>query len=93
MRKNSTKAIRLNDDELTLFESYANAKGLTFSELCKSAVIEKIEDEIDLKLAEESYNEYLNDNETLSHKALFDSLWGDKWIIIALNTPNDFKKK
>ncbi|CQQ96587.1 Uncharacterised protein [Yersinia enterocolitica] len=74
MRKNSTKAIRLNDDELTLFESYANAKGLTFSELCKSAVIEKIEDEIDLKLAEESYNEYLNDNETLSHKALFDSL-------------------
>ncbi|HFE3207849.1 type II toxin-antitoxin system RelB family antitoxin [Providencia stuartii] len=74
MRKNSTKAIRLNDDELNLFESYANAKGLTFSELCKSAVIEKIEDEIDLKLAEESYQEYLNDNETLSHKALFDSL-------------------
>lgn len=77
MRKNSTKAIRLNDEELNLFESYANAKGLTFSELCKSAVIEKIEDEIDLKLAEESYNEYLNDNETLSHKALFDSLWGE----------------
>ncbi|HAT5578996.1 TPA: hypothetical protein SMT61_003545 [Proteus mirabilis] len=74
MRKNSTKAIRLNDDELNLFESYANAKGLTFSELCKSAVIEKIEDEIDLKLAEESYQEYLSDNETLSHKALFDSL-------------------
>lgn len=74
MRKNSTKAIRLNDDELALFESYANAKGLTFSELCKSAVIEKIEDEIDLKLAEECYKEYLKDNETLSHKALFDSL-------------------
>ena len=74
MRKNLTKAIRLNNEELSLFESYANAKGLTFSELCKSAIIEKIEDEIDLKLAEEAYEEYLNDNQTLSHKAIFDPL-------------------
>ncbi|CAG9437402.1 type II toxin-antitoxin system RelB family antitoxin [Providencia alcalifaciens] len=74
MRKNLTKAIRLNDEELSLFESYANAKGLTFSELCKSAIIEKIEDEIDLELAEIAYNEYLNDNETLSHQAIFDPL-------------------
>nr|WP_282564848.1 MULTISPECIES: DUF6290 family protein [Providencia] len=77
MRKNLTKAIRLNNEELSLFESYANAKGLTFSELCKSAIIEKIEDEIDLKLAEEAYEEYLNDSETLSHKAIFDPLWGN----------------
>ncbi|HGN0870306.1 hypothetical protein EC835_11514 [Providencia alcalifaciens] len=61
MRKNLTKAIRLNNEELSLFESYANAKGLTFSELCKSAIIEKIEDKINLKLAEEAYEEYLND--------------------------------
>ncbi|CAG9435574.1 type II toxin-antitoxin system RelB family antitoxin [Providencia alcalifaciens] len=74
MRKNLTKAIRLNNEELSLFESYANAKGLTFSELCKSAIIEKIEDDIDLKLAEEAYEEYLNDNKTLSHKTIFDSL-------------------
>lgn len=74
MRKNLTKAIRLNNEELSLFESYASAKGLTFSELCKSAILEKIEDEIDLKLAEACYEEYLKDNETLSHNAVFANL-------------------
>lgn len=74
MNKNLTKAIRLNDEDYTLFESYANAKGITFSELCKSAVREKIEDELDLKLASESYEEYLSDKTTLSHDELFKSV-------------------
>lgn len=74
MSKNLTKAIRLNDDDLTLFESYANAKGITFSELCKSAVREKIEDELDLKLANESYAEYLGDKAAISHAEMFKSV-------------------
>lgn len=74
MNRNLTKAIRLNNEDYTLFESYANAKGLTFSELCKSAVKEKIEDELDLKLANESYAEYLMDKETISHDELFKSV-------------------
>lgn len=74
MNRNLTKAIRLNDEDFTLFESYASAKGLTFSELCKSAVREKIEDELDLKLANESYEDYLMDKETISHDELFKSV-------------------
>lgn len=74
MSKNMTKALRLNDEDFNLFESYANAKGITFSELCKSAVREKIEDELDLKLANESYSEYLSDNTTISHNELFKSV-------------------
>lgn len=74
MNRNLTKAIRLNNEDLSLFESYAKAKGLTFSELCKSAVREKIEDELDLKLANESYDDYLKDKETISHDELFRSI-------------------
>lgn len=71
MSKNMTKAIRLNDEDFNLFESYANAKGITFSELCKSAVREKIEDELDLQCANESYADYLSDKKTISHDELF----------------------
>ncbi len=74
MSKNLTKAIRLNDDDLTLFKSYANAKGITFSELCKSAVREKIDDELDLQCANESYADYLSDKTTISHEELFKSV-------------------
>lgn len=74
MSRNLTKAIRLNDEDCALFESYANAKGLTFSELCKSAVREKIEDELDLKLANQSYDDYLADSETITHDELFKSV-------------------
>lgn len=65
---------RINNEELYLFESNANAKVFTSSVLCKSAIVEKIEDDIDLKQAKESYEEYINNNETLSHKAIFDPL-------------------
>lgn len=74
MNKNMTKAIRLNNEDFILFESYANAKGLTFSELCKSAVREKIEDELDLQLANESYEDFLRDKTTISHNELFESV-------------------
>ncbi|MDD9339833.1 MAG: DUF6290 family protein [Providencia heimbachae] len=74
MSKNLTKAVRISSEEAALFESYASAKGLSFSELCRSALMEKIEDELDLKVAQESYDEYLNDKETISHQALLKSL-------------------
>ncbi|OCQ54130.1 hypothetical protein Ppb6_00680 [Photorhabdus australis subsp. thailandensis] len=74
MNKNLTKAIRLNNEDFHLFESYANGKGITFSELCKSAVREKIEDELDLQLATESYEDYLSDKTTISHDELFKSV-------------------
>lgn len=74
MRKHLTRSIRLNDADNALFESYANAKGISFSELCKNAIREKIEDELDLKTANESYGDYLEDKETISHETLFKSL-------------------
>ena len=61
-------SIRLNEDEEKLFKSYANFHGCSLSEAFKTALLEKIEDEYDIALAEQAHYEYLKDNETISHE-------------------------
>lgn len=70
MNKSITKAIRLTNEENEMFLAFANAQGLSFSELCKSAIMEKIEDLLDTKIADKSYQEYLKDTDTISLKTL-----------------------
>lgn len=70
MNKSVTKAIRLTSEENEIFLAFANAQGLSFSELCKSAIMEKIEDLLDTKIANQSYQEYLKDTDTVSLKVL-----------------------
>ena len=41
---------------------------LSLSEAFKTALLEKIEDEYDIALAEQAHYEYLKDNETISHE-------------------------
>lgn len=53
-------SIRLNTDEEKLFKSYAKVHGISLSEALKRALIEKIEDEYDIQVANESYKEYLD---------------------------------
>ena len=41
--------LRLNEADTKLFKKYAKLKGVTVSELIRSSVIKRIEDEYDLK--------------------------------------------
>lgn len=53
-------SIRLNNKEEKLFKSYAKIHNISLSEALKSALIEKIEDEFDLEIADIAYQEYLD---------------------------------
>ena len=52
-------SIRLTDREKALAESYAKLHAISLGEAFKQALFEKIEDEYDIALAEEAYEEYL----------------------------------
>lgn len=50
--------VRINDDDNKLVRDYAQAKNITISDLIRDSVLEKIEDEIDVKL----YNQAMKDH-------------------------------
>ena len=54
-------SIRLTEDERMLAESYAKLHSFSLSEAFKRALFEKIEDEYDLAVGQEAYNEYVAD--------------------------------
>lgn len=53
-----TISLRLNDADTLLFKKYAELNGITVSELIRQSVIERIEDEYDLKAYEKAIIEY-----------------------------------
>ncbi|HNZ40298.1 MAG TPA: DUF6290 family protein [Clostridia bacterium] len=53
-----TISIRLNDTDAQLIRKYAEMKGMSISELVRQSVIERIEDEFDLKVYEATLAEY-----------------------------------
>lgn len=54
-------SIRLTDEERALAESYAKLHSFSLAEAFKKALFEKIEDEYDLTVAQEAYQEYVSD--------------------------------
>ena len=52
-------SIRLSADERALAESYAKIHAVSVGEAFKRALFEKIEDEYDLSVADEAYDEYV----------------------------------
>ena len=52
-------SIRLSEQERNLADSYARLHSMTLAEAFKQALFEKIEDEYDIAVAEDAYNEYL----------------------------------
>ena len=52
-------SIRLTEDERALAESYARLHSLSLSEAFKRALFEKIEDEYDIAIGQEAYDEYV----------------------------------
>ena len=61
-----TISLRLNEADAKLFKSYAKMNGMTISELVRSSVIERIEDEYDLNLYKEAIAEFNADPVTYS---------------------------
>lgn len=52
-------SIRLTDTEKALAESYAKLHAISLGEAFKQALFEKIDDEYDIALAEDAYEEYV----------------------------------
>ena len=54
-------SIRMNEEEKALAESYAKLHAMSLGEAFKRALFERIEEEYDINLANEAYQEYKND--------------------------------
>ena len=52
-------SIRLTEEERMLAESYAKLHSFSLAEAFKRALFEKIEDEYDIVIGQEAYNEYI----------------------------------
>lgn len=53
-----TISLRLSEEDANLFKKYAELNGITVSELVRQSVLERIEDEYDLKAYEKAIAEY-----------------------------------
>lgn len=54
-------SIRLTEEERRLADSYAKIHSMSLGEAFKRALFEKIEDEYDVTVADEAYQEYVAD--------------------------------
>lgn len=60
-------SVRLSPEEKELFQSFAKMHGLSMSELVRRSVMERIEDDHDLRVALKALEEYKDDPVTYSH--------------------------
>ena len=54
-------SIRLTPEEKSLAESYANLHSLSLGEAFKKALFEQIEEEYDIAIAKDAYEEYVRE--------------------------------
>ena len=54
-------SIRLTAEEKSLAESYAKIHSISLGEAFKQALFERIEDECDVTVAQDAYDEYVKD--------------------------------
>lgn len=59
-----TISVRLNERDSALIKTYADMNNISLSDLIRNAVLEKIEDEYDLKCYEEAIKEYKKNPKT-----------------------------
>lgn len=52
-------SIRLTEEERKLVDSYAKIHSISVGEAFKKALFEKIEEEFDIAVSDEAYNEYV----------------------------------
>lgn len=61
-----TISVRLNEEDSKLIKTYADMNNISLSDLIREAVLEKIEEEYDLKCYKEAINEYRKNPKTYS---------------------------
>ena len=61
-----TISLRLSEQDALLIKKYAEINGLSISELVRQAVLEKIENEFDVKAYKDAMNQLKEDNMTYS---------------------------
>lgn len=61
-----TISLRLSEKDALLIKKYAEINGLSISELVRQAVLEKIENEFDIKAYKDAMNQLKEDNTTYS---------------------------
>ena len=69
----ATISLRLNDADSKLFKNYAAMNHQSLSEMIKTAVLEKIEDEYDRIAFEEAMEEFRKNPITYTHE----EVWGE----------------
>lgn len=65
-----TVSVRLNEKDEKLFKKYAEIHGMSLSDLFRNSVMERIENEFDLKCYEEAMAEYEKDPVTYTHEEI-----------------------
>lgn len=63
-----TISVRLNEEDTKLIKAYAEMNNTTLSDLIRNAIIEKIEDEYDLKCYEKAIEEYKKNPVIYTHE-------------------------
>ncbi len=63
-----TISVRLSDEDSQLFRKYAEMNNMSISELVRQAVMERIEDEYDLKAYYEAMDEFNKNSVTYTHE-------------------------
>ena len=63
----TTISLRLSDDDNNLIKKYAELNGMSVSDLVRQSVLDRIEDEYDLKAYHEAMEEYRKNPVTYSH--------------------------
>lgn len=63
-----TISVRLSEEDSRLFKKYAEMNNMTMSELVRQAIMERIEEEYDLKIYYEAMEEFKKDPVTYTHE-------------------------
>lgn len=63
-------SLRVKEEEAALIKDYARLNGQSVSEFIRSTVMERIEDEIDIKLYKEAMEEFRKDPTTYSQEEM-----------------------
>ena len=61
-----TYSLRMTDSEKKALQDYAKTHGISMADALKNAFFDMLEDQYDIKAADEAYEAYLADPETIS---------------------------
>lgn len=73
-------SLRVSESESELIRNYARMSGMSVSEFIRTTVMERIEDEIDIKLYKEAMEEYRKDPTTYTQEEVERILLSDEEI-------------